>query len=52
MCPPTLSQNILRYLFRDDLLANGYHNEECKFRDRGSIPSVCQITDVDLGQVG
>ena len=25
---------------------------ECEFRDRGSIPSVCQITDVDLGQVG
>ena len=25
---------------------------ECKFRDRDSIPSVCQITDADLGQVG
>ena len=23
-----------------------------EFRDRGSIPSVCQITDADLGQVG
>ena len=27
-------------------------NVECEFRDRGSIPSVCQITDADLGQVG
>ena len=27
-------------------------NVECKFRDRGSIPSVCQNTDTDLGQVG
>ena len=27
-------------------------NVGCKFRDRGSIPSVCQITDADLGQVG
>ena len=26
-------------------------NVECEFRDRGSIPSVCQITDADLGQV-
>ena len=25
---------------------------ECEFRDRGSIPSVWQITDADLGQVG
>ena len=24
---------------------------ECKFRDRGSIPSACQIMDADLGQV-
>ena len=23
-----------------------------EFRDRGSIPSVCQITDADLGKVG
>ena len=27
-------------------------NVECEFRDRGSIPSVRQITDADLGQVG
>ena len=27
-------------------------NVGCEFRDRGSIPSVCQITDADLGQVG
>ena len=27
-------------------------NVECEFRDRGSIPSVCQITDADLGKVG
>ena len=26
-------------------------NVGCEFRDRGSIPSVCQITDADLGQV-
>ena len=25
-------------------------NVECEFRDRGSIPSVCKITDADLGQ--
>ena len=24
----------------------------CEFRDWGSIPSVCQITDADLGEVG
>ena len=24
----------------------------CEFRGRGSIPSVCQITDAALGQVG
>ena len=24
----------------------------CEFRYRGSIPSVCHITDADLGQVG
>ena len=27
-------------------------NMGCEFRSRGSIPSVCQITDADLGQVG
>ena len=27
-------------------------NVGCKFRGRGSIPCVCQITDADLGQVG
>ena len=27
-------------------------NVEFEFRDRGLIPSVCQITDADLGQVG
>ena len=27
-------------------------NVGCEFRDRGSIPSVCQIKDADLGQVG
>ena len=27
-------------------------NVECEFRERGSIPSMCQITDADLGQVG
>ena len=27
-------------------------NVECEFRDRGSIPSMCQITEADLGQVG
>ena len=26
-------------------------NVGCEFRGRGSIPSVCQITDADLGQV-
>ena len=26
-------------------------NVNCEFCDRGSIPSVCQITDVDLEQV-
>ena len=26
-------------------------NVGCEFRDRGSIPSVYQITDADLGQV-
>ena len=29
--------------------SNGY---QCEFRDRGSIPSVFQITDPDLRQVG
>ena len=32
--------------------SNSYHNVGCEFRDPGSIPSVCQITDADLGQVG
>ena len=27
-------------------------NVGCEFCGRGSIPSVCQITDADLGQVG
>ena len=27
-------------------------NVGCEFRGRGSIPSVCQITDADFGQVG
>ena len=27
-------------------------NVKCEFRDRGSIPSMCQITDTDLGKVG
>ena len=27
-------------------------NVGCEFRGRSSIPSVCQITDADLGQVG
>ena len=27
-------------------------NVECEFRGQDSIPSVCQITDADLGQVG
>ena len=27
-------------------------NVECEFRDWGSIPSMYQITDADLGQVG
>ena len=27
-------------------------NEGCKFRDQGSIPSVCQITDAKVGQIG
>ena len=27
-------------------------NVGCEFRGRGSIPSVCQITVADLGQVG
>ena len=27
-------------------------NAGCGFRDRGSIPSVYQITDADLGKVG
>ena len=27
-------------------------NVRCEFRDRDSIPSVWQITDADLGQVG
>ena len=27
-------------------------NVGCEFRDRGSIPIVCQITDAEIGQVG
>ena len=27
------------------------NNVECEFRDRGSIPSVCQITDTELGKL-
>ena len=27
-------------------------NVGCEFRDQGSILSVCQITDADLGQAG
>ena len=27
-------------------------NVGCEFCDRGSIPSVCMITDADRGQVG
>ena len=27
-------------------------NVGCEFLDRGSIPSMCQISDADLGQVG
>ena len=64
LCKVVLSNLLTQYHDDDDefsilncifcivgLWSNGYQCE-CKFRDRDSIPSVCQITDVYLGQVG